>query len=169
MGKCHLDVILILLGGNLTAQVKKSDGIRLIAVGYTWRRLAATCANSYAINRLGDYFAPIQLGVGVNGGCKSAEYATRRFMESLPNEFGLAKFDFMNAFNNLRRDAMLKAVYKTVPEIYKFCHLSYSQPTKLRYLIRIKIIFVRERHTTRRFSQPTIVLHYHTASFTYAS
>ena len=28
---------------------------------------------------------------------------------------------------------MLEAVYKTVPEIFKFCHLSYSLPTKLRY------------------------------------
>ena len=28
---------------------------------------------------------------------------------------------------------MLEAVYKTVPEIYKFCHLSYSQLTELRY------------------------------------
>ena len=49
------------------------------------------------------------------------------------NEFVIAKSDFTNACNYLRRDAMLEAVYKTVPEIYKFCHLSYSQPTKLRY------------------------------------
>ena len=28
---------------------------------------------------------------------------------------------------------MLETIYKTVPEICKFCHLSYSQPTKLRY------------------------------------
>ena len=28
---------------------------------------------------------------------------------------------------------MLEAVYKTVPEIYKFCYVSCSQPTKLRY------------------------------------
>ena len=53
--------------------------------------------------------------------------------ESMPNEFFIAKLDFTNAFNNLRRDAMLEAVYKTVPEIYKFSHLSNSQPTKLRY------------------------------------
>ena len=132
-GKYHPDVIPILFGGNLTALVKKSGGIRPIAVGYTWRRLAAKCANSYAMSRLGDYFAPIQLGVGVSGGCESAVHATRRFMESMPNEFVIAKLDFTNAFNNLRRDAMLEAVYKTVPEIYKFCHLSYSQPTKLRY------------------------------------
>ena len=132
-GKCHPDVIPILFGGNLTALVKKSGGIRPIAVGYTWRRLAAKCANSYVMSRLGDYFAPIQLGVGVSGGCESALHATRRFMESMPNEFVIAKLGFTNAFNNLRRDAMLEAVYKTVPEIYKFCHLSYSQPTKLRY------------------------------------
>ena len=57
-GKSHPDVIPILFGGNLTALVKKSGGIRPIAVGYTWRRIAAKCANSYAMSRLGDYFAP---------------------------------------------------------------------------------------------------------------
>ena len=51
----------------------------------------------------------------------------------MPNEFVIAKLDFTNAFTNLRRDTLLEAVYKTVPEIYKFCHLSYSQPTKLKY------------------------------------
>ena len=100
-GKCHPDVIPILFGGNLTALVKKSGGIRLIAVGYTWRRLAAKCANSYAMSRLGDYFAPIQLGVGVSGGCKSAVHATRRFLESMPNEFVIAKLDFTNAIYEL--------------------------------------------------------------------
>ena len=132
-GKNHPDVIPILFSGNLTALLKKSGGIRSIAVGYTWRRLAAKCANFYAMSRLGDYFAPIQLGVGVSGGCESAVHATRRFMESMPNEFVIAKLNITNAFNNLRLDAMLEAVYKTVPEIYKFCHLSYSQPTKFRY------------------------------------
>ena len=82
---------------------------------------------------MGDYFAPIQLGVGVSSGWESAVHATRRFMETMPNEFVIAKLDFTNAFNNLRRDAMLEAVYKTVPEIYKFCHLSYSHPTKFRF------------------------------------
>ena len=131
--KYHSDVIPILFGGNLTALVKKSGGIHTIAIGYMWRRLAAKCANSYAMSRLGDCFAPIQLGEGVSGGCESAVHATRRFIEFMPNEFVIAKLDFTNAFNNLRRSAMLKAVYKTVPEIYKFCHLSYSQPSKLRY------------------------------------
>ena len=118
--------------GKLAALVKKSGGMRPIAVEYTWLRLAAKCANSYAMSRLGDYFTPIQLK-GVSGGCESAVHATRRFMESMPNEFFVAKLDFTNAFNNLGRDSVLETVYKTVPEIFKFCHLSYSQPTKLRY------------------------------------
>ena len=93
-GKCHPDVIPILFGGNLTVSVKKSGGIRSIAVGYTWRRLAAKCADSYAMSRLGDYFAPIQLGVGVSDGCESAVHATRRFMKSISNEVVIAKSDF---------------------------------------------------------------------------
>ena len=40
-GKYHPDVIPILFGGNLTASVKKTGGVRPIAVGYTWRRVAA--------------------------------------------------------------------------------------------------------------------------------
>ena len=54
-------------------------------------------------------------------------------MKSMPNKFVIAKLDFSNAFNDLRRDVMLEAAYKTVREIYKFCHLSHSQPTKLKY------------------------------------
>ena len=76
----------ILFGGNLIALIKKSDGILPIAVGYTWRRLASKCANSYAISRR-DYFVPVQLGVGVSGGCESAVHAIRRFMESMLNKF----------------------------------------------------------------------------------
>ena len=87
--------------------------------------------------RLGHYFAPIQLGVGVSEGCESTIHSTYCFMESMLNEFVIAKLDFTNAFNNLRRDAMLEAVYKTCPEMYKFYHLSCGQPTKLRYGSRL--------------------------------
>ena len=111
-GKCHPDVIPILFGGNLTALVQKSGGIYPIAIGYAWRRLAAKYANSCLMSRLGDYSASIQLGLGVSEGCETAVLATRRFMGSIPNDFAFAKLYFANGFNNLRRDAMLEAVYK---------------------------------------------------------
>ena len=125
--KCHLDVIQI-CWWQFNCASEKSGSIRLIAAGYTWRRLAAKCVNSFTMSRPSDFFAPIQLRVGISGGCESAVHVIRRFTESMPaNEFVIAKLDFKNAFNNLRRDAMLEAVYKAVSEIYKFCNLSYSQ------------------------------------------
>jgi hypothetical protein len=78
-------------------------------------------------------FSPIQLGVGVKGGCEAAVHATRRFLQSMPDSFMVAKLDFTNAFNSLRRDSMLEAVAVHVPEILQFCHSSYAQPTRLLY------------------------------------
>jgi hypothetical protein len=115
---------------------KKSGGIRPIAIGYTWRRIAAKCANAHATAVLADYLQPTQLGVGTPGGCEAAVHATRRFAESMPAGHCVVKLDFTNAFNCLHRDAMLDAVKQRVPGIYKFCHLSYNQPSVLVYADR---------------------------------
>ena len=77
-GVCHPNFIPVLFGGNLTALMKKSGDIRPIAVGYTWRRIAAKCVNAFAISFLGDYFAPTQRGVGISGGYEAAVHAARR-------------------------------------------------------------------------------------------
>jgi len=45
----------------------------------------------------------------------------------------VVKLDFSNAFNSLHRDVMLNAVADKVPEIYKFCHMSYSNHTALKF------------------------------------
>ena len=85
-GKYHDEVAQIIFGGSLIALSKKSGGIRPIAIGYAWRRLAAKCANTYVIAELADYFSPIQLGVGVPGGCEATVHATRRFAEHIPDD-----------------------------------------------------------------------------------
>ena len=136
-GKCHPAVTPILFGGTLIALEKKSGGIRPIAIGYTWRRVAAKCANMYATFTLSSYLSPIQLGVGVSGGCEAAVHATRRFVESMPAGNCVVKLDFSNAFNSLHRDAMLAAVHDKIPGVYKFCHLAYSQSTDLTFGGRI--------------------------------
>ena len=105
---------------------KKSGGIRPIAIGYTWRRLAAKCANSYALVELADLFSPIQLGVGVPGGCEAAVHAARRYAGDLPDDHVIVKLYFSNAFNRLHRDVMLQSVADRAPSNYKFYHLSYS-------------------------------------------
>ena len=123
----------MVFGGKLFALGKKSGGVRPIAVGYTWRRLAAKCANSYALSLLRPYLSPRQLGAGIPGGCEAAVHATRRFVESMPADHLVAKLDFSNAFNCLCRSRMLGEVSKRIPELYKFCHLSYSSPSKLKF------------------------------------
>lgn len=112
---------------------KKDGGVRPIAVGYTWRRLVAKCANTYALTKLGTSLLPVQLGVGVSGGCQAAVHAVRRFLSSMKDDCILVKLDFANAFNSLKRGKILEAVLRDVPEIYSFCYLSYSRTSLLQY------------------------------------
>jgi len=49
-GKCPPEVATVLFGGRLFALQKKSGGVRPIAIGYTWRRLAVKCANNCHIS-----------------------------------------------------------------------------------------------------------------------
>jgi len=130
-GKSHLDMTSILLGGRLVALNKKSGGIHLIAVGFTLRRLASKCANSYAVSKLTPYFAPHQMGAGVKGGCEAAVHATLRFLGSLQPGSVIAKLDFSNAFNCLHRDSMLEAVSQQISEIYNYCHSAYTHHSVL--------------------------------------
>jgi hypothetical protein len=89
----------IIFGGNLIALQKKDGGIRPIAIGYTWRRLAAKCANMLVVGKMSQVLSPLQLGVGVSGGAEAAIHATRRYVTSMPDSHVVVKLDFANAFN----------------------------------------------------------------------
>jgi len=132
-GRCPLEVATVLFGGRLFALQKKSGGVRPIAIGYTWHRLAAKCANNYATSQLGDTLLPMQLGIATPGGCEAAVHATRRYMATMSDNSVLVKLDFRNAFNCLHRDRMLKTVADKIPGLYRFCWLSYYNATQLRF------------------------------------
>ena len=52
-----------LAGATLTALPKKDNGVRPVAVGEVWRRLAAKfLCNAYK-EQAGSYFFPLQIGV----------------------------------------------------------------------------------------------------------
>jgi len=70
--------------------------------------------------------APLQLGVGVPGEAEAAIYATRRYVSNMPDDHVIITLDFKNAFNSLRRDAMLEAVERDVPELYRFAQSAYT-------------------------------------------
>ena len=124
----------MVFGGNLIALNKKGSGIRPITIDYVFRRIAANCANSFAIERISQVLCPIQAGVGTKGGVEAAVHATRRYLKDIrfSSDHVVVKLDFRNAFNSLRRDCMLAAVVKYVPEIFAFCSKSYTcQPTSM--------------------------------------
>ena len=132
-GHCPPQVRTLLFGGKLLALNKKDGGLRPIAVGYYWRRLASKCANSYALEKLGSYFGHVQLGVGVPGGCEAAIHAARRFVSDMSRDQVVVKLDFKNAFNSIHRDIMLELVASELPELYHFCHLAYGASTTLQF------------------------------------
>ena len=82
-GKVPTYVRRTLFGGTLLALAKKGGGVRPIAVGYVWRRLAAKVACNHVSERGADLLAPIQLGFGISGGVVAAVHAARRFASSL--------------------------------------------------------------------------------------
>jgi hypothetical protein len=87
----------------------------------------------HAVRKLGDFFGPIQFGVGVPGGCEAVVHSCRRFIESMPADSVVAKLDFSNAFNSLHRDKILEMVYSKLPELYQFCLLAYGQHSFLSF------------------------------------
>ena len=122
-------------GAALCALRKKDGGIRPIAIGSVYRRLACRIAAHHVASLLADEFRPVQLGVGTRQGCEVAVHATREFIsaaaaaESSPSV--LVKVDVKNAFNSVRRDVMLNRIQARCPEIYRIAFQAYSAPTPL--------------------------------------
>src|SRR6218665_812194 len=131
LGLTSLMIIIIII--IIIIKNKKSGGLRPIAIGYTWRRLASKCANAYAIPRLTSFLSPKQLGVGIPGGCEAAVHATRRFLANTGPDSVVVKLDLSNAFNSLHRDSMLASVNNVIPELAAYCHLAYAEATCLRF------------------------------------
>jgi len=94
--------------GRLFALSKPGGGLRRIAVGLTYRCLAAKIANRAATAKCATFLAPRQLVVGVKGRCETAVHADRSFITSCALGSALLKIDFFNAFNCIRRDCMLE-------------------------------------------------------------
>ena len=86
---------------NLAALRKKDGGIRPVAVGNVFRRLAVK-AGCYAVSRAVSHeLLPIQLGVSVKGEAEAAVHAVRKFITNNidSNDYKIiVKLDMMNAF-----------------------------------------------------------------------
>ncbi|XP_029654873.1 uncharacterized protein LOC115228431 [Octopus sinensis] len=123
----------LFFAANLTALRKKEGGIRPIAMGCFYRRLASKVACRQATKLLGSELRPIQLGVGVSGGCEAAVHATRKFISASQNQPNnlhlLIKLDLINAFNSVRRDVIFESIIRRSPFIARLVALAYGRPS----------------------------------------
>ena len=125
-----------LCGAPLTALLKKTGGVRPIAVGEVLRRLASRLCCHFVRPFLPDVFLPHgQGGVGIPGGLEGAIHAVRHALSQLGGDESLAllKIDMKNAFNECSRTAFLSRVYKDFPEISRWVYWCYNQPVELRF------------------------------------
>ena len=116
---------------SLIALRKPCGGIRPIAIGSTYRRLATKFASRPFNSELGARLRPNQLGFGTSGGCEAAVHATRLFARTLPSDNVLVKIDMRNAFNCVRRDHFLREVRVHAPSLFPLLWQAYSEPTPL--------------------------------------
>ena len=123
----------IIFGAALTAIMKKGGGVRPIAVGYTWRRLAGKVACRLVSIKAAAILSPKQLGFGVPGGAEVAVHATRRHLQSLPPNHIFVKIDFSNAFNSVRRDVIMDAVEQHIPELLPYALSCYAASSSLTF------------------------------------
>ena len=99
-GRAPPSVLPHLCGATLLASPKKSGGHRPIAVGEVLRRLTSKCLASTSRRSAISSLTPLQLGVGVKGGCEAIIHTTSHLLSSSddPDQCWCLFLDFSNAF-----------------------------------------------------------------------
>ena len=81
------------------------------------------------------HFYPAQLGVAVPGGVEIAIHTVRAWYDRHQgcSQKVALKLDFSNAFNTVRREAVLSAVTANFPGLSRWATWCYRQPTRLQF------------------------------------
>jgi hypothetical protein len=103
---------------------KPVGGIRPIAIGEAWLRLAALCP-VHECNGLGPSLAPLQLSVIISGGAERVDDALRSAPHSNPDHL-LLSLDCKHAFNSISRQAIFHATQEHAPVLLPFLSWAYS-------------------------------------------
>uniref|UniRef100_A0A1X7UJ43 Uncharacterized protein n=1 Tax=Amphimedon queenslandica TaxID=400682 RepID=A0A1X7UJ43_AMPQE len=111
---------------HLIALNKRDGGVRPIALGCVLRRLLAEIACYRVSVDMSGYFSPLQLGFGVKGGVEAAVHARHNILNHISFEDSVAKLDFCNAFNKVRRDCMLQTTLDVCPSFFPMVFSAYS-------------------------------------------
>ena len=129
-------LISLILKGRTPSEIRPilfGRSAEAIAIGCTFRRLASKYAIFHALGTIPHLLAPHQTGFGVPGGVEAAVHAHRVYLNNLTPEKTILKVDFEDAFNSIRRDKILSAVERHIPDLLHFVHSTYSSPSNLQW------------------------------------
>ncbi len=127
-GRAPPSVLPHLCGATLLASPKKSGGHRPIAVGEVMRRLTSKCLASTSRSSAISSLTPLQLGVGVKGGCEAIIHSTSHLLSSSndPDQCWCLFLDFSNAFNCISRESMFAEIRQRIPHLAAWMESCYS-------------------------------------------
>ena len=118
----------VCLAGNVPLTIRPIFcGASLCALNKKVAKTAAKCVQV----KMAEKMAPTQLGYGVKQGTEVAAHAARRFLEDMGPGQALLKLDFVNAFNAISRDVILRTVYDELPELFQFISTCYDSTSHL--------------------------------------
>ncbi|KAF0296193.1 hypothetical protein FJT64_006342 [Amphibalanus amphitrite] len=127
-------VVPAFFGASLIALRKKDGGLRPIAVGSVYRRIAGKVTATAVSRGIGAQLRPAHLGVATRNGCEAAVHAVRAYTEACTaaeDSKILVKLDVSNAFNSVRRDSIMEAVKARAPTIYPLVWQGYRSAAPL--------------------------------------
>jgi hypothetical protein len=122
-----------LLSSRMVGLTKPDDGVRPIAIGEMFYRLAAVLAVRRVTAAAATLLAPHQYGIGVPGGGERILHSMQHTLADKHARLAAAKVDISNAFNCCDRARLLDRLYHT-PElsaIYRIAEFAYSAPSTL--------------------------------------
>ena len=118
----------LLLACRLIALEKPHGGVRPIAIGEAFLRVSSICALS-PVQTAADLLAPLQVGVGIDGGAEIPGHALRP--DFLNPDVVTVQDDLQNAFNLWNRLAMTQAVSEHLPRLLAYVQMSYQRRSPL--------------------------------------
>ncbi|GJV58022.1 putative reverse transcriptase domain-containing protein [Tanacetum coccineum] len=132
-GRCPKVLAEFMASAPLTPLLKPDNGIRPIAVGAIWRRLASKVAMRGVRKEMSKYLGDFQFGVGVPSGAEAVLHGANRFLNKFHSDGSLAMLtvDFSNAFNLVDRTTLLHEVRTRCPSISLWVDFLYGQSARL--------------------------------------
>ena len=114
-GQFSAECMKVITAARLVAVPKPLGGIRPIAVGDFFRRLAGKCLLKSAQEPIVSYLSPSQVGVQVPNAAEKVPRKVRAWTGRAKQDEVIPQVDFKNAFGSVFREEMLKEVKARCP------------------------------------------------------